>query len=193
MLTETVKPGNGLSGLKCSKLHTVLVLNSRMHEGCVDWTLLHHFQIYCKQLLQYFILTHPHSLQFASFLCTDWKTDKNVLYSHLSADCCPPACSAYRWEPQPVLHLQHFPQIQIPGSIISPLHSDVLPFIPALYYRQLSPVLERRKQRFFCLCLAGHLTDVVSPYRLRAPQRQLSVTPAANRDTMATRSLPGYF
>lgn len=65
-------------------------------------------------------------------------------------------------------HLQHFPQIQIPDSIIPPLHSDVLPLILALYYRQLSPVLGRRKKDFFCFFLAGHFTEAVSPYRLGA-------------------------
>lgn len=72
------------------------------------------------------------------------------LFSHLSA-----ACSvyqpgvAYRWELRLYSHLQHFLKvpIQIPTRIISSLHSDVLPFILALYYCQLSPVLWERRKR----------------------------------------------
>ena len=116
--------------------------------------------------------------------------------SHLPVDSFPPACTSLGENFRLHIHLQHFLKvpIQIPSRIISSLHSDVLPFIPALYSCQLSPVLGKRRKRISsAFALLGHFTEVVSPYRLGAPPRQLSVNPAAHQDTRATYLLSCYF
>lgn len=56
----------------------------------------------------------------------------------------------------------------------------------ALCYCQLRPVSGKRRKRISsAFALLGHFTEVVSLYRLGAPPRQLSVTPAAHPGTMA--------
>lgn len=187
---------------RMSNCAQIIALNTTKYsEQCRYSTLLYHPEINCIQLSQYPAHILTASMLLSVFLSTDYRaTDRKVLhlrlFSHLSSDCSPPECRSLGENFRLYSHLQHFLKvpIQIPTRIISSLHSDVLPFILALYYCQLSLVLGKRRKRISsAFLLLGHFTEVVSPYRLGAPQILLNVTPPAPQDTIATCLLSCHF
>lgn len=154
-----------------------------------------------------FLVWHSFKL-YTAYICPDIRLSKHISLHILKRNrkgifyisgfslILQPASSSLGEKFRLYSHLQHFLKvpIQIPTRIISSLHSDVLPFILALYYCQLSPVLGKRRKRISsAFPLLGHFTEVVSPYRLGALQNLLNVTPAEPQDTMAACSLSCYF